>query len=131
MIIKDKLIKEYPLLKKINCSLECFEIDKRKYLIFWHEIIKKENIIKILKYLEEKSNNLNFTSIRTLIVIGNTKEKFKKNELVYFNSINMYVIFYLINDETNDIYMDISWNFPLKYSYKKYVKKINKIITNK
>ena len=130
MIVKDKLIKEYPLSKKINCSFECFEIDKRKYLIFWHEIIKKENIIKILKYLEEKSNNLNFTSIRTLIVVGNTKEKFKKNELVYFNSINMYVIFYLINDETNDIYMDISWNFPLKYSYKKYVKKINEIITN-
>ncbi len=127
MIIKDKLIKEYPLTKKIDCSLECFEIDKRKYLVFLDEIIKKEDIKKVLKDLEETTNNSKFTTFKTLIVVGNTKEEFKKKELVYFNSVDTYVVFYLINDKTYDIYMDDSFVFPLGYNYKKYIKKINKI----
>ena len=41
MIIKDKLIKEYPLTKKIDCSFECFEVIKRRYVIFYDEKINK------------------------------------------------------------------------------------------
>lgn len=128
MNIKDKIIQEYPLTKKIACSLECFEIAKRKYLFFWDEIITKENITEILKCLEKTSNSSMFTAFKTLIVVGKTKEKFNKNELVYFNSVNTYVVFYLINDEASKIYMDDSLVFPLRYSYRKYIKRINKIL---
>ena len=50
MVIKDKLINEYPLIKKIDCSFECFEVMKRRYVIFYDEKINKENTI-ILSHL--------------------------------------------------------------------------------
>ncbi len=128
MNIKDKLIEEYPLTKQVEFPLDCFEIDKGKYLIFWNEIIKKENIIEVLNYLEDKSNNSNFTEYKTFIIVGHIKEKFKKSDVVYFNGVNQYVVFYLMNDVTNDIYMNPSWTFPLKFNCRKYIKRINEIL---
>ena len=84
MTIKDKLIKEYPLTKKIEFPCECFEIDKRKYLVFLNEIIESKNIEEILNYLEEKSNNSNFTSFKTIIVIGKTKRKIQEEGISLF-----------------------------------------------
>ena len=82
----------------------------------------------MLNYLEEKTKNPNFTESKTLIVVGKTKEKFKKVDLVYFNSVNTLVVFYLINEETNEIYMDDSWFSFIGLNYKKYVRKINEIL---
>ena len=39
-----------------------------------------------------------------------------------------YVVFYLINDDTNDIYMDDSWISEMGLNYKKYVRRINDIV---
>ena len=120
--------KNYPLVNKIDFELNCYLLDKRRYLIFWNELIKKDSIEKMLNYLEEKTKNPNFTESKTLIVVGKTKEKFKKVDLVYFNSVNTLVVFYLINEETNEIYMDDSWISFIGLNYKKYVRKINEIL---
>jgi len=48
--------------------------------------------------------------------------------LLYFNGVNTFVVFYLINEETNEVYMDDSWIFPIGLNYKKYVRKINEIL---
>lgn len=79
--------------------------------------------------MEEKTNNNNFTKYKTLIIFGETKDEFNKNDLVYFNT-NTYVVFYLINDDTNDIYMDDSWISEIGLYYKKYVRRINDIVKN-
>ena len=128
MNIQEKIIQNYPLVNKIDFELNCYLLDKRRYLIFWNELIKKDSIEKMLNYLEEKTKNPNFTESKTLIVVGKTKEKFKKVDLVYFNSVNTLVVFYLINEETNEIYMDDSWISFMGLNYKKYVRKINKIL---
>lgn len=128
MNIQEKIIQNYPLVNKIDFELNCYLLDKRRYLIFWNELIKKDSIEKMLNYLEEKTKNPNFTESKTLIVVGKTKEKFKKVDLVYFNSVNTLVVFYLINEETNEIYMDDSWISFMGLNYKKYVRKINEIL---
>ena len=92
------------------------------------ELIKKGSIKEVLYYLEEKTKSTNFTEYKTLIVVGKTKEKFKKVNLLYFNNVNTYVVFYLIDEETNDIYMNDSWISSLGLNYKKYVRKINEIL---
>lgn len=128
MNIQEKIIQNYPLVNKIDFELNCYLLDKRRYLIFWNELIKKDSIEKMLNYLEKKTKNPNFTESKTLIVVGKTKEKFKKVDLVYFNSANTLVVFYLINEETNEIYMDDSWISFIGLNYKKYVRKINEIL---
>lgn len=128
MNIQEKIIQNYPLVNKIDFELNCYLLDKRRYLIFWNELIKKDSIEKMLNYLEEKTKNPNFTESKTLIVVGKTKEKFKKVDLVYFNSVNTLVVFYLIDEETNEIYMDDSWISFIGLNYKKYVRKINEIL---
>lgn len=128
MNIQEKLIQNYPLVNKIDSELNCHLLDKKRYLVFWDELIKKDSIEEVLNYLEEKTKNTNFTEYKTLIVVGKTKDKFKKSDLLYFNSVNKIVVFYLINEETNDVYMDDSWISFLGLNYKKYVRKINEII---
>ena len=129
MDIQEKLVQNYPLINKVDCDLNCYCLAKKRYLIFWDEFIEKDAIIKILKSLEEKTNNSNFSEFKTLIIVGKTKEEYKKEELLYFNNVNMIVVFYLINEEVNKIYMNDSWVFTLGLNYKKYIRKINEIMT--
>lgn len=126
MMIQKKIVQEYPLVNKVDFSLDCYMLKKRRYLIFWNRLIEKKSIKDILIYLEEKTNN-NFPKYKTLIIFGETKDEFNKNDLVYFNT-NTYVVFYLINDDTNDIYMDDSWISEMGLNYKKYVRRINDIV---
>ena len=128
MNIQEKLIKNYPLVNKVDSELNCYLLEKRRYLVFWDELIKKGSIKEVLNYLEEKTKSTNFTEYKTLIVVGKTKEKFKKVNLLYFNNVNTYVVFYLIDEENNDIYMNDSWISSLGLNYKKYVRKINEIL---
>lgn len=127
MMIQKKIVQEYPLVNKVDFSLDCYMLKKRRYLIFWNRLIEKKSIKDILIYLEEKTNNNNFSKYKTLIIFGETKDEFSKNDLVYFNT-NTYVVFYLINDDTNDIYMDDSWISEMGLNYKKYVRRINDIV---
>lgn len=129
MDIQEKLIQNYPLINKVDCDLNCYCLAKKRYLIFWDEFIEKDAIIKVLKSLEENTNNSNFSEFKTLIIVGKTKEEYKKEELLYFNNVNMIVVFYLINEEVNKIYMNDSWVFTLGLNYKKYIRKINEIMT--
>lgn len=127
MMIQKKIVQEYPLVNKVDFSLDCYMLKKRRYLIFWNRLIEKKSIKDILIYLEKKTNNNNFPKYKTLIIFGETKDEFSKNDLVYFNT-NTYVVFYLINDDTNDIYMDDSWISEMGLNYKKYVRRINDIV---
>ena len=128
MNIQEKLIKKYPLVNKVDSVLNCYLLDKRRYLIFWNELIQKASINEVLNYLEEITKNTNFTKHKTLIVVGKTKEKFKKSDLLYFNNVNTLVVFYLIDEENNDIYMNDSWISFLGLNFKKYIRKINEIL---
>ena len=84
----------------------------------------------ILNKLEQETAGPAFTEWRTLIVVGSTSDSFEKADLVYFNNINMFVVFYLINESSNQIFMEDSWIFMLGANYQKYVRAINKIVND-
>lgn len=73
MNIQEKLIQNYPLVNKADSTLNCYLLDKRRYLVFWNELLKKDSIKEVLNCLEEKTKNANFTEYKTLIVVGKTK----------------------------------------------------------
>ena len=128
MNIQEKIICNYPLLNKVDSELNCYLLKNKRYLIFWDELIKKDLLDEVLNHLYEKTNNSNFTRYKTLIVVGKTNEQFKKVDLLYFNNVDTFVVFYLINDETDDIYMNDSFIAVLGLNYKKYVRRINEIL---
>ena len=117
MIIKDKLIKEYPLTKKIDCFFECFEVIKRRYVIFYDEKINKENI-----------TNNNFSQKKTLIVVACTNEQFNKEDLLFFNGVDTFIVYYLINENTNEIYFNDQKMLWFSIDWKKIIKKFNEIL---
>lgn len=75
MNIQEKLIQSYPLVSKVDSELNCYLSDKRRYLVFWDELIKKDSIEEVLNYLQEKTKYTNFAEYKTLIVVGK-KNKF-------------------------------------------------------
>lgn len=101
---------------------------KKRYLIFWKDLIEKSSIEQILNQLQEKTNNSNFSKWKTLIVCGKTNDNFQKEDLFYFNNIDTFVVFYLVNENNNKVFMNDSWIFTLGCNYRKYVRKIDKII---
>ena len=127
-VIQKNIVNKYPLDEKIDCSLCCYRVANRRYVVFWQDIVNKNSIDVILNRLEQETNNSNFSEWKTLIVVGNTHDEFNKADLLHFNNVNTFVIFYLINDESKQIFMDDSWIFVLGNNYKKYVKSIDKIV---
>ena len=127
MVIKDKLINEYPLIKKIDCSFECFEVMKRRYVIFYDEKINRENIESLLDVFNDNSKN-SFTERKTLIIVGHTDEKFNKEDLLFFNGVDTFVVYYLLNDNNNEIYFNDQRVLLFSLDWKKIIKKFNEIL---
>lgn len=127
MNIKQKITEEYPLVKN-DGELDCYVLNKRRYLLFWDSLINKDTVYEVLNKIQKETNSSNFTEWKTIIVAGETNDVFTKEELFYFNGVNTFVVFYLVNFKENKVFMNDSWIFPIGCSYKKYVKKINEIV---
>lgn len=130
MNIKNMLELGYPLTPEMIVDENCYRIDKGKYLFFYDDIVKKDSVESVLDYIREKTSTSNYEKPRTLIVVGKTNDKFRKTDLCYDkgDDPSLIIVFYLIRQVDNKIFMDTSWIFPRHFSYSKYVKKINKII---
>ena len=128
MNIYEKIINEYPLTKKIETSVDSYKIENKKYVILWHEKINKENINDILKLVKNQVDTGLFGEWKTIIIIAHTSDCFYSSELFYFDNINTFVVFYLINEQTNSIFMNDRWIFTLGLNYKKNIRKINEIV---
>ena len=127
MSIKDKLISQYPLTKKIKCSFECFEVIKRRYVVFFDKKINKGNIETLLDEFYKVTNN--FTSkVKTLIIVGYTDEQFNKKDLLFFNGVDTFIVYYLINEDKNEIYYNDQRVFWFSSDWKKIIKKFNEIL---
>jgi hypothetical protein len=129
--LKDYLVNELSLNNKIDCGLCCYLLDRRKYLIVWDKTITKENIKEILDQINKNCQNEKFDSAKSIIVVGYTTDVFKKAELQWFDGVSTFAIFYLINEENKQIYMNDSWIFILALNYKKYVRKIDAVLRSK
>ena len=56
---------------------------------------------KLLTSIKTKSS-----IVSTLIVVANTNKEFKKEDLVFFNGVDTFVIYYLINKTDGSIYFN-------------------------
>ena len=127
MTIKDKLINGYPLTKKIEYPFECFEVIKRRYVIFFDEKINKDNIESLLDEFSKALNN-NFSKVRTLIVVGHTDVQFNEEDFLYFNGVDTFIVYYLKNDNSNEIYFNNHRVVFLTVDWKKIINKFNQIL---
>lgn len=127
MIIKEKLIKEYPLTEKIESDYECYRIKSRKYVVFLDRIISNKDTEELLDKLVT-SIKTNVSTLSTLIVVGNTNEAFKKEDLVFFNGVETFVIYYLINDKDNIIYFNDQGTYWFGANWRKIIKRFNDIL---
>ena len=128
MIIKDKLIKEYPLTKKIDFPFECYEVVKRRYVVFFDEEINRNNMESLLDVIDGHAKNV-FSEKKTIIVIGHTDEQFNKEDLVFFNGNDTFIVFYLIN-ENNEVFFNDQRNFWFGVDWSKIIKNFNQILKN-
>ena len=128
MIIKDKLIKEYPLTKKIDFPFECYEVVKRRYVVFFDEEINRNNMESLLDVIDGHAKNV-FSEKKTIIVIGHTNEQFNKEDLVFFNGNDTFIVFYLIN-ENNEVFFNDQRNFWFGVDWSKIIKNFNQILKN-
>ena len=126
MNLRDYIIKKLEL-KKL-CQTDFYGVGKKIYFKFEDSIINHDNIDSILDKISDCVNTSDFTKYKSIIVIGKTDELFKSKELLYFDNKNSFVVFYLINEENNTIYYNDFWIFALGLNYRKYIKKLNKVI---
>lgn len=47
MNIQEKFIQNYPLINKVDSELNCYVLDKKRYLVFWDELIKKDSTFSL------------------------------------------------------------------------------------
>ena len=121
------LIRRLKLTNRVNCNFDCYLLAKRKYLIFLQKLIMKDKIYELLQEIGEKCNHNIFSKWKSIIIVANTKDVFKKSELVYFDGVSTYVVFCLVDSLNHQLYVDDTWVFPVIFNYKKYTKQIKKL----
>lgn len=127
-MLKDYILQQFNKKEQINGILDCYNIDKNRYIIFWNEKIKDSDISNILEFIEKESLNNYFSKKKSIIIVGETNDVFKLDDLVYFNGIDTFVVFYLIDFDNKRKYSVGSGVFMLGLSCKKYVKLIDEIV---
>ena len=98
---------------------------KRRYVIFYDKKIDKNNIESLLDVFDNLKNN--FEKRKTLIIFGYTDEQFNEKDLLFFNGIDTFVVYYLINDY-NEIYFNDQRVFWFSVDWKKIIKRSNEIL---
>lgn len=124
--IKRNIISRLSLTISKDFDTPIYQISKKRYLLFWEEDINKNNVNKCLEKIDLIYNS--FKKYKLIIVVGKTSEPFTKTELFYFNNIDTFVVFYLLDFANKKVYINDRSLFVLGLNYKRFIKKINKII---
>ncbi len=103
-------------------------------MVFLNENISKDNLIETCEFLKQEFKKAHikdgFNDCKTIIVVAETREKFKPADLELFDSDNAVVTFYLIDSVSKEVF-HVKGPGPLMFglSYTKYIKKINSIVS--
>lgn len=127
MTIKNEIINKYPLKNRIECSFECFEVVKRRYIIFYDEKINRDNIESLLDVFNNETKNI-CSKLKTIIVVGRTDDCFQSKDLLFFNGVDTFIVYYLINDNSNEIYFNNQRVFWFSIDWKKIIDRLNNIL---
>ena len=127
-LLKEKLIEEFPLTKKMQCDFDCYEATKRRYVIFFDAIVNSINIESLLNKFINSTKNICNHGPKTIIIVGYTDEEFKKEDLLFFNGVDTFIVYYLKNLKNNHIYFNNQRVFFFSVDWKKIINKFNKIL---
>ena len=125
--MKEKLIREFLLTKKVDCIFECYEVEKRRYIIFLDKKVCKENVEQQLSELEAATKN-GFYPKKSLIIVGYTDDDFAKEDLLYFNGVDTFIVYYLMNVNTGELYFHNKRVFLFSVDWKKVIDRFNEIL---
>lgn len=124
--IEKDIISELSLVKCKDFDTPIYQLSRKRYLLFCDKEINKDNVNKCLEKIESDYNS--FGKYKLIIVVGKTSDSFTKTELFYFNGVDTFVVFYLLDFANKKVYMNDRTIFALGLNYKKTVKKLNEII---
>lgn len=106
--IKKAILTDFQLKDRLNCEVECYLLKKRRFLVFIDDIVTKNNECsiadKIIKSLNDGGIKGGINNCKTIIVVAYTNEYFKLDYLSLFNSIDSFVEYILINQQTKEVY---------------------------
>ena len=129
MTLKEQLIHEFPLTSKVECSFECYKISKRRYVVFWEDKIGSDDMQSILTEREKKAKATFLPSgVNSIVIVAETDETFEPYELVWFNEVDLFGIFYLKNTENGEIYFNDERLFVIGVGWRKTVMRFNEIL---
>lgn len=127
MIINEKIINEYPLTKKIDCDFECYEVIKRRYVLFFDEVINRNNMELLLETFDKAIRGKVPKMKKTLIIVARTNEQFKPEDLFFFNGVDTFIVYYLIGDN-DEVYFNNKRFFWFSSDWNKIVDRFNEIL---
>lgn len=128
MNIFDEIARQYPLTDQIAPGTELFRVKRKRFVLFHPAQIDKQNIEAALNETKSMLERLNVPGWRTVVVVAPTEDSFESAELLYFDNVNTFIVFYLIDIQKKCAYMNDSWIFTLGLNYKKVVRNINEIV---
>lgn len=128
MDLRERILKEYALAEKQECKLDCFVLERRRYLVFWDTLITRDSVDAVLHFLHKETGSPAFSKWKTLIVVGKTDDSFAKEELLFFNGVSTFAVFLLLNEKEKRVFTCDSWIFALGCNFRKHVRKIVEIL---
>ena len=127
--IKRKLM-QHMKMERVESEFDCYRIGFRRYVLFYDELITKENQQQLLHTMDRTCNPPAFSDDpKSIIVIAKTKEQFQESELAFINDVFTFYIFFLINEENDEMYYYDRSAFLIINS-RKHVRKIRNILRN-
>lgn len=112
----------------IKRKLNYYWLEKRVFITFYQELITSSVFNSILEIIESDGESYPLSSDYIVLVFGQTNESLSPKDLEFMKSFKENVIFVLYNKETNTLIHPSSSIFPLRFSYKKVLKRIEKLI---
>ena len=100
---------------------------QRRYIIFYNEKINRDNIESLLDVFNSATKNIS-SKLKTLIVVGYTDDFFQAKDLLFFNGADTFIVYYLKNNNSNEIYFNNQRVFWFSIDWKKIIDRFNNIL---
>ena len=120
-----RIIQALNLSNSIQCVFNYYWVEGCKYLVFFEKEIDKNGISSILDTIGRDGKGYPFSSNYLIVVVAPISYAFyKSKDLYYARDVGENVAFILYNKNKNTIFYPTGFVFPLRFSYRKIIKKI-------
>ena len=120
-----RIMKELGLNNNFERVLNYYWVEGYKYLVFFEKEIDENDLPSILDIIGNDGTGYPFNSNYLIIVVAPiTNGFFKSKDLYYARNVGENVVFVLYSVNNNTIFYPTGFVFPIRFSYRKLIKKI-------